>query len=90
LKVDSENLTAHYNLGIIHARLGNADKATEHQRLHAKYKPDDNARDRAVNLARDRDPAANHAAQAIVIHDLQREGAFELDAGPQRVAAAGE
>ena len=87
LMIDSENLAAHYNLGILHARFGDQEKAEHHQRLHEKYKPDDNARDRAVNLARDRDPAANHAAQAIVIYDLQREGAFELEAGPQRVAA---
>jgi len=86
LKVDSENLTAHYNLGIIHGTLGNQDKAAEHQRLHDKYKPDDNARDRAINLARAKDPAANNAANAIVIYPLQREGAFELEAGQRRIA----
>jgi hypothetical protein len=87
LKIDSENLTAHYNLGLIHGRLGNVEKAAEHQRLHEKYKPDDNARDRAINLARAKDPAANNAANAIVIYPLQRDGAFELEAGPQRVAS---
>ena len=86
LKIDSENLTAHYNLGIIHGRLGNQQKAAEHQRLHEKYKPDDNARDRAINLARAKDPAANNAANAIVIYPLQREGAFELEALQQSVA----
>ncbi len=45
---------------------------------HAKYKPDDNARDRAVALARQRYPAANHAAEPVVVYDLQREGAFGL------------
>ncbi|HAB99308.1 MAG TPA: hypothetical protein DCE71_05755 [Parachlamydiales bacterium] len=45
---------------------------------HARYKPDDNARDRAVTIARQRYPAANHAAEAIVLHDLQRPGAFGL------------
>jgi hypothetical protein len=87
LKIDSENLTAHYNLGLIHGRLGNQEQAAKHQRLHEKYKPDDNARDRAINLARAKDPAANNAANAIVIYPLQREGAFELEVGPQRVAS---
>ena len=50
----------------------------EHRRLHEKYRPDDNARDLAVAAARRRDPAADHAAQAIVIYDLQRPGAFGL------------
>lgn len=88
LKIDSENLTAHYNLGIIHGSLGNQEKAAEHQRLHDKYKPDDNARDRAINLARAKDPAANHAANAIVIYPLQREGAFELEVPAQKKLAA--
>ena len=88
LKIDSENLTAHYNLGIIHGSLGDQARAAEHQRLHEKYKPDDNARDRAINLARAKDPAANNAAQAVVIYPLQREQAFELSAPSRRVAAA--
>jgi tetratricopeptide (TPR) repeat protein len=88
LREDSENLTAHYNLGILYALLGDQDKAALHQRLHEKYKPDDNARDRAVNLARERDPAANHAAQAVVIYDLQRTGAFELPEAGRKVAAS--
>lgn len=82
LAIDSENVSAHYNLALIHAQLGHADKAAEHRRLHEKYRPDDNARDRAVTLARLRDPAANHAAQAIVIYNLQRSGAFQLVAAP--------
>lgn len=89
LKLDSENLTAHYNLALIHAQLGNADQATEHRRLHEKYRPDDNARDRAVTIARRNNPAADHAAQAIVIYPLQRPGAFGLPSpsAPQRQAA---
>ena len=46
--------------------------------FYAKYKPDDNARDEAVAKARIKYPAANHAAEAIVIYDLQRPGAYEL------------
>ena len=78
LALDSENLTAHYNLALIHAQLGNTDQANSHRRLHEKYRPDDNARDRAVTIARRNNPAADHAAQAIVIYPSQRPGAFGL------------
>ena len=78
LAIDSENVTAHYNLGLIHAQLGNNEKSAEHRRLHERYRPDDNARDRAVSLARRRDPAADHAAQAIVIYSLQRPGTLGI------------
>lgn len=79
LALDPENVTAHYNLALIYAQLGNATKAAEHRALHEKYHPDDNARDRAIALHREKNPAANHAAQAIVIYNLQRPGAFELE-----------
>ena len=49
---DSENLTAHYNLSLIHSQLGDEEKAAAHRRLHEKYRPDDNARDKAVAAAR--------------------------------------
>lgn len=78
LAIDSENVTAHYNLSLIHAQLGEEGQATEHRRLHEKYRPDDNARDRAVTIARLRDAAADHTAQAVVIYPLQRPGALEL------------
>ena len=80
LALDSENLTAHYNLALIQAQLGETQKAEEHRRLHERYRPDDNARDRAVTLARRNNPAADHATQAIVIYPLQRFGALELPA----------
>jgi tetratricopeptide (TPR) repeat protein len=89
LSVDSENVTAHYNLGLIHGQLGNEAKAAEHRRLHERYRPDDNARDHAIAAARRRDPAANHAAQATVIYDLQRPGAFGLEPAAHAGALAG-
>ncbi|MGE3312720.1 MAG: tetratricopeptide repeat protein [Limisphaerales bacterium] len=89
LAVDPENVTAHYNLGLIHAQLGEETAANEHRRLHEKYRPDDNARDRAVTAARLRDPAADHAAQAIVIYDLQRDGAPGLPSPSRRTASVG-
>ena len=79
LTFDSENLTAHYNLGLIHSQLGNEDLAAKHRRLHEKYRPDDNARDIAVANARRANPAADNAAQAITIYKLQRSGAPGLD-----------
>jgi len=78
LALDPENVTAHYNLAMLHGLMGDELRADRHRALHAKYKPDDNARDRAVAAARIRYPAANHAAEAVVIHDLHRAGAYEL------------
>jgi len=78
LTLDSEFASAHYLLQQIYADLGEQQLASEHGELHAKYKVDDNARDRAVALARQKYPAANKAAEAVVIYDLQRPGTFEL------------
>jgi tetratricopeptide (TPR) repeat protein len=83
LKLDSENATAHYNLALIYSQLGDEAKAAEHRAAHEKYRPDDNARDRAIAIARRRDPAGDHAAQAIVIYPLHRKGAPEL---PEKAA----
>ncbi len=79
LQLDSENLTAHYNLMLIQSQLGDEAKAAEHRKMHERYRPDDNARDHAVAIARRANPAADHAAQATVIYDLQRPGAPELE-----------
>ena len=78
LALDVENLTAHYNLALIYAQLGDDQKAAEHRALYERFRPDDNARDRAVAIHRRNNPAADHAAQAIVIYPLQRPGAPEL------------
>ena len=72
LQFDPENTSAHYNLGLIHTLLGDERQAIEHRRLHEYYRIDDNARDRAVTLHRSRNPATDHAAEAVVIYDLQR------------------
>lgn len=73
LEVDSENLTAHANLVEVFALLGDKKKEEHHRRLHMRYKPDDNAAEVAIPPARRRYPAANHAAEALVIYDLQRD-----------------
>ena len=88
LILDPENVTAHYNMNLLCKQLGENAQAASHLTLYKRYKPDDNARDRAVTAARMASPAANHAAEAIVIYNLQRHGAFEATdaAGLQRKA----
>ena len=85
LKIDVENVTAHYNLDMIYKQLGERELAAEHFALYAKYKPDDNARDRVITLHRAANPAADHAAEAITIYDLGRPGAYDV---PQMATAA--
>ena len=70
LEYDPENVAAHYNLRLIHGELGDAERAQHHGDMHAKYKLDDNATDLAIANARRTYPAANHAAEAVVIYDL--------------------
>ncbi len=86
LEVDSEDVTAHYNLQLLYGTLGDRDKEDMHRRLHARYKPDDNARDRAFAIARRQYPAANHAAEALVIYPLTHAAKTP----PQAVAKAEE
>lgn len=88
LILDSENVTAHYNLALIYEALGRSKDAAEHRRLHERYRQDDNARDRAVSLQRRQNPASDHAAQAIVIYPLQRPSAPGLSQGEQPARAA--
>ncbi len=83
LNLDSENLTAHYNLALIYEQLDEPAKAQAHRVLHERYRPDDNARDHAILAERRRNPAADHAAQAIVLYPLQRPGAPELTSRPE-------
>ena len=46
-----------------------------HRVLREKYRPDDHAIEHAVTLHRSNNPAADHAAAAIAIYDLNRETA---------------
>lgn len=67
---DPENTTAHYGLMQVYGRMGNEERAEFHRQQHETYRIDNNAKDRAVNLARQRDEAANKASEAIVVYDL--------------------
>jgi tetratricopeptide (TPR) repeat protein len=84
LRIDPENVTAHYNLALIYQELGDRDKSNEHRQAHERYRPDDNARDRAVAIARRHSAAADHASQSIVIYDLQRSSSGLGDALPNK------
>ncbi len=86
LKIDSENVSAHYNLHQIYEELGDKKRAEFHNAEHLKVKQDDNAQGRAVGLARQKYPAANLAAEAIVIYPLQRDGAPGLKAANANIA----
>ena len=90
LQQDPENAQAHYNLAQVYRLLGDEGKASEHADLHAKYRVDENARDWAIAEARRKNPAARHAADPVVIYDLQREGAenYARSVSPQRFRAA--
>ncbi len=80
LDQDPENLTAHHNLALIYADLGDQDRAAKHARLREKYRPDDHAAEGAVVAHRRANPAADHAAEPVAVYDLQRPRAFGLPA----------
>ena len=79
LAIDSENVAAHYSLSLIYKEFDNTAKVAEHQQLHDRYRADDQARGLAVGKAREKYPAANHAAEALVIYSLNRRGAPGLE-----------
>jgi tetratricopeptide (TPR) repeat protein len=80
LTIDSEDVTAHYSLALLYRELEDDARADEHQQLHERYREDNQARGVAVGKARERYPAANHAAESLVIYSLTRFGAPELPA----------
>ena len=72
LVLDPENVTAHYNLSLIYDQLEQAELAQQHRKRHQKYKIDDTARGLSERKAREKYPAANHAAEHPVIYSLNR------------------
>ena len=74
LAVDPEQAQAWWLRNRALELVGDAAGAATAREEHAKYKPDENARDRAVRLARERYPWANAAAEATVLYSLVREG----------------
>lgn len=75
LEIDSENFTAYSNLADLYAMRGQ-DELAESNRLDSlKYKVDDNAR-MVTREARKKYPAADKAANPVVIYSLHRDGAY--------------
>jgi tetratricopeptide (TPR) repeat protein len=73
LAIDSENSTAHYGLELCYRQLGEDDKAELHAAEHMKFKRDDTIAGEVIGKARKRYPAADFAAEAVVIYPLDRE-----------------
>ncbi len=63
--------------------------ATIHQELHGLYLPDPEARNRAIAIHRAKNPAADHAAEGVVIYSLHRENAPGLAEQEQQPRGAG-
>jgi len=82
LEVDPEHAQAWWLVNRAATELGEASVAAEARAKHARYKPDENARDRAVRLAREKYPWANAAAEATVLYQMQREGRLTGDLLP--------
>ena len=79
LDIDPENAEAHHNLALAYSETGDNEKSKQHHELHQKYRPDDHATERVVAQHRSNNPAADHAAEAIVIYDLQRPEAYSSE-----------
>ena len=73
LAIDPESDAAHHNMALVLGELGEPEAAARHRALHERYRPDDNIVERAVTLHRSRNPAADRAAEAVAIYDLQRD-----------------
>ncbi len=74
LAVDPEQAHAWWLVNRAATLAGDESAAADARERHARYKPDDNARDTAVRLARERYPWADAAAEATVLYPLRREG----------------
>jgi len=75
LDVDPEQAQTWWFINRACEMLGDANGAKAARNEHARYKPDESARDRAVRLAREKYPWADAAAEATVFYSLMREGA---------------
>ena len=78
LAIDPENQSAHYNLALVYSELDDNERASHHRQQHDHYRPDDHAIEIAVTRHRQTNAAADHAAGAFVIYDLNRPQAYEM------------
>lgn len=72
LAVDPEAAAVHHSLSQVQEFLGDSDKAAHHRAAHERHRTDDLAVATAVAGHRAANPAANHAAEAVTLYDLQR------------------
>ncbi len=72
LALDDQRAASWYVLNRVAQARGDQGAAQAGLAEYQRFRPDDNARDHAVNAARIRYPAANHAAEGVVIYNLQR------------------
>jgi tetratricopeptide (TPR) repeat protein len=72
LAIDPEDASAHFNLSLVYAELGDSALAEQHRALHQQYRTDDTAIEQAVTRHRAHNPAADHAAAELVIYPLTR------------------
>lgn len=79
LAVDPEQAQAWWLMNRACVAFGDHAGAESARAEHARYKPDENARDRAVRLAREKYPWANAAAESTVLYRLNRAEAFTGD-----------
>jgi tetratricopeptide (TPR) repeat protein len=81
VEIDPENAVAHYNLGLLYARLGDAARAAQHIELHARYKADDTASALPQQTARSQNASANRAAEGVIIYPLRPAPRATVPAG---------
>ena len=78
LAIDAENVTAHYALSLSTASSAIRPAPPTHREAHLRYTADEQSRSRVIAMHRLANPAANHAAQSLVIYDLQRRAALAV------------
>jgi tetratricopeptide (TPR) repeat protein len=78
LAINSEWAAAYYGLFRVAKMQGDDKTADDMQKQYQYYKLDDQIKDRAINAARIKDPAADKAANRVVIYSTQSSEAYPM------------
>ncbi len=78
LSINSEWAAAYYGLFRIAKMTGDAETAVQMNKMYQYYKIDDQNMDRAIHAARALDPAADKAANRVVIYSTEPDPAYPL------------